>query len=103
MIANSIENDTADQRQELLEALSRRTKEWAILHRVAQLPIESPDLNAVLDHSLDKVSEAIAVETAAVLFMTEQKQEVICYRPRRSITSVFKSGKTTANQSQHHR
>ena len=65
------------EREELLQALDRRVKEFAALHEVAQIATESSDLGEVLNNSLDKVSELMAIETVAILLANEQDEEMI--------------------------
>ena len=67
---------TEEEKNELLNALNRRVKEFTILHEFAQIATESLELNKVLNDSLDKVIELMAVETAAIILANEQKGEV---------------------------
>ena len=74
MVTNISESKRIEEeRDELLRALDRRVKEFTVLHEVAQTATESLDLVEVLNKSLDKVTELMAVETAAILFANEQK------------------------------
>ncbi|GAI64181.1 unnamed protein product, partial [marine sediment metagenome] len=50
---------------------------FAILNEITQVATESTDLDEVLNNSLGKVVELMAVETAAIIFNNEQKREVI--------------------------
>jgi signal transduction histidine kinase len=68
---------TEDERDELLHSLGRRVREFTILHEVAQIAIESLDLDEVLSKSLDKVIASMAVETAVILLTNEANGEVI--------------------------
>ncbi len=65
------------ERKELLSALGRRVKEFTTLHEVAQVATESLDMDQILNNSLDKVIQSMAVEMAAVLLADGQKGEVI--------------------------
>jgi len=78
MITDITQSKWAEEdRQELLRALERRVKEFAIRHEVAQIAAESLELDEVLSNSLDKVIELMTVETAAIILTSEQKGEVI--------------------------
>ncbi len=78
MVTNiTVSKRTEEEWQELLHALSGRVREFTILHEVAQIATESLDLNQVLNNSLDKVIESMAVESAAIILSNEQNGEVI--------------------------
>ena len=64
-------------RKELFQALDSRVREFVTLHNVAQTAIESLDLNEILNSSLDKMVELLAVEVAAISFTNEQDGEVV--------------------------
>jgi signal transduction histidine kinase len=65
-----------EERKELLLALGRRVKEFTVLHDVAQIATDSPDLDEVLNNSLDKVTELMTAEMVAILLANEQEGEV---------------------------
>ena len=68
---------TGETRKELFQALDGRVREFTTLHNVAQTAIESLDLNEILNSSLDKVVELLAVEVAAISFTNEQDGKVV--------------------------
>ena len=76
MVTNIAESKWIEERQELLHALDRRVKGFTILNEVAQITTESLDLDEVLNNSLDKVRELMAVETAAIILANEQTGKV---------------------------
>jgi len=76
MVTNITKSKWMEEKQELLHALDRRVKAFAILNEITQIATESPDLYEVLNNSLGKVRELMAVETAAIIFNNEQKGEV---------------------------
>jgi signal transduction histidine kinase len=65
-----------DEKEELLHALETKVKEITILHQIIQTTTEWLELEQVLNNSLDKVMQLMAVETAAILLVNEQKGEV---------------------------
>jgi len=76
MVTNITERKNAEEeKKELLNALDRRVKEFTILSEFAQIATESLELNKVLNDSLDKVIKLVAVETAAIILVNEQKGE----------------------------
>jgi len=77
VVTNITESKWIEEKQELLHALDRRVKAFAVLNEITQLATESTDLGEVLNNSLGKVVELMAVETAAIIFNNEQKREVI--------------------------
>ena len=77
MVTNTTERkSTEEEKNELLLALDRRVKEFTILSEFVQITTESLELNKVLNDSLGKVIELMAVETAAIILANEQKGEV---------------------------
>ena len=68
---------TGEARKELFQALDGRVREFTTLRNVAQTAIESLDLDEILNSSLDKVVELLAVEVAAISFTNEQDGEVV--------------------------
>ncbi len=77
MVTNTTERkSTEEEKNELLLALDRRVKEFTILSEFVQIATESLELNKVLNDSLGKVIELMAVETAAIILANEQKGEV---------------------------
>lgn len=76
MVTNITKGKWMEEKQELLHALDRRVKAFAILNEITQLATESSDLYDVLSNSLGKVRELMAVETAAIIYDNEQKGEI---------------------------
>ena len=70
VIATTRSQPATDERQELLSALGRKVKEFIILHEVAQIAIESVELDRVLADALDKVLESVRPEIAAIILTT---------------------------------
>jgi len=66
-----------EERREFIQALNRRVTEFITLHNVAQTAVESLNLDEILNSSLDKVVELLAVEVAAISFTNEQDGEVV--------------------------
>ena len=78
MVVGNTEQRTADEeRQELLRALGGKVKEFTVLHEVAQIAIESLDLDEILYNSLDRVTKLLAVQVAAIFLASEQEGKVI--------------------------
>jgi len=78
MVVGNTEQRTADEeRQELLRALGRRVKEFTVLHEVAQIAIESLDLEGVLNIALRRVAELMEVEVVAIFLANDQEEKVI--------------------------
>jgi len=76
MVTNIAETkNTEEEKKELLNALDRRVKEFTVLSEFAQIATESLELNKVLNDSLDKVTELVAIETAAIILTDEPKGE----------------------------
>jgi len=74
MVKNTTKTKGVDEeKEELLHALETKVKEITILHQIAQTTTESLELDQVLNNSLDKVTQLMAVETAAILLANEQK------------------------------
>jgi len=65
-----------DEKQVFIDALQRRVNEFNIMRQVAQITIESPDLEEVLNHVLDRVMGLMVVEMAAIEVHNEQTGEV---------------------------
>ena len=77
MVKNTTKTKSVNkEKEELLQALETKVKEFTILHQIAQTATESLELEQVLNNSLDKVIQLMAVETAAILLANEQKGEV---------------------------
>jgi signal transduction histidine kinase len=78
MITNTIKaKSTKEECKELLHSLERRVKEFTILQEIAQIATDVPELDEVVNNSLDRVRELLAVETAAIILADEQKGEVL--------------------------
>lgn len=73
----TVREGTEEARKELFQALDSRVREFVTLRNVAQTAIETLDLNEILNSSLDKVAELLAVEVAAISFANEQDGRTI--------------------------
>lgn len=68
---------TGAEKEELFQALDSRVREFTTLRNVAQTAIESLNLDEILNSSLDKVVELLAVEVATISFTNEQNGKVV--------------------------
>jgi len=66
-----------EERDGFLQALGRRVREFTVLHEVAQIAIESLDLEETLDIALGRVVDLMEVEVATILLDNEHEKRVI--------------------------
>ncbi len=87
----TIEGTTKQENKELLCALERSIKERIVLQEVAQIATNSPNLESVVNISLDKVVELLSVETAAIILADEQGDGVTTITRGGSLGTILDS------------